>query len=276
MAGHTYHGSRLRALSPQVEACSGCIHCSGKPSNRTKLPDTMGNRRRFPTPGLPNPVATSLVEAPRQQPLPDSINNVAQLQLNYYDNFSSIVFLANSTPINLNLDTPSLKHLNDFINNMRPAQRSTGTSSASEWFSCLTEEEHQHGQQHQHLQPRPFECYQQQKPTLHNDAISALNYLIYVGSTSTTSETILPNTPNRQHPLSLLIHPHPNRQQHLVKVPSTSWLRRAGTIIRSTNSATNNRVGIPHQHHHGSISGNARLHSGVIVFRPATSSISTW
>ena len=64
MAGHTYHGSRLRALSPQVEACSGCMHCSGKPSNRTKLPDTMGNRRHFPTPGLPNPVATSLVTQP--------------------------------------------------------------------------------------------------------------------------------------------------------------------------------------------------------------------
>ena len=62
MAGHTYHGSCLRALSPQVEACSGCMHCSGKPSNRTKLPDTMGNRRHFPTPGLPNPVATSLGE----------------------------------------------------------------------------------------------------------------------------------------------------------------------------------------------------------------------
>ena len=60
MAGHTHHGSRLRALSPQVEACSGCMHCSGKPSNRTKLPDTMSNWRHFPTPGLPNPVATSL------------------------------------------------------------------------------------------------------------------------------------------------------------------------------------------------------------------------
>ena len=62
MAGHTHHGSRLRALSPQVEACSGCMHCSGKPSNRTKLSDTMGNRRHFPTPGLPNPVATPLVK----------------------------------------------------------------------------------------------------------------------------------------------------------------------------------------------------------------------
>ena len=41
------------------------MHCLGKPSNRTKLPDTMGNRRHFPTPGtgLPNPVATSLVQA---------------------------------------------------------------------------------------------------------------------------------------------------------------------------------------------------------------------
>ena len=79
---------------------------------------------------------------------------------------------------------------------MRPSQRSMGTSSASEWYICLTEAEHQHYQQHQHLQQRPFERHQQQKPRLHNDAISALNYLIYVGSTSTSSETISPNTLN--------------------------------------------------------------------------------
>ena len=60
VAEHTHHGSRFWGLSPQVEACNRCMHCSGKPSNRTKLPDTMGNRRHFPTPGLPNPVATSL------------------------------------------------------------------------------------------------------------------------------------------------------------------------------------------------------------------------
>ena len=41
IAGHTYHDSRLRALSLQAKAYSGCTHWSGKPSNRTKLPDTM-------------------------------------------------------------------------------------------------------------------------------------------------------------------------------------------------------------------------------------------
>ena len=116
--------------------------------------------------------------------------------LNYYDNFSSIFYLANSTPINLNIDTPVLKHLDDFINNMQPAQRSMGTTSASEWFICLTEAEHQHYQQHEVLQQRPFEKFQQQKPRLHNDAISALNYFIYIGSATTTTETFLPNTPN--------------------------------------------------------------------------------
>ena len=82
--------------------------------------------------------------------------------LNYYDNFSAIHFLANSTPININVDVPILKHINDFINNMRPSQRSSSTSAASEWYICRTEEEHQHYQQHQHLQTRPFNHHQQQ------------------------------------------------------------------------------------------------------------------
>ena len=60
----------------------------------------------------------------------------------------------------------------------------------------ITEEEHQHYQQHQHLQTRPFNHHQQQRPRLHSGSISALNYLIYVGSTATSSETILPNVPN--------------------------------------------------------------------------------
>ena len=60
VAGHAPHDSLLGALPPQAEAYSGCMHCSGKPSNRTKLPDAMSNRRHFPTPGLPNPVATFL------------------------------------------------------------------------------------------------------------------------------------------------------------------------------------------------------------------------
>ena len=60
MAGHTYHDNPLRALPLQAQAYRGCMHCSGNPSNRTKLPDTMGNMRHSPTPGLPNLVATSL------------------------------------------------------------------------------------------------------------------------------------------------------------------------------------------------------------------------
>ena len=115
--------------------------------------------------------------------------------LNYYDNFSSIFFLANSTPINLNIDTPVIKRLNDFINNMRPTQRTTGTTSAYEYFICLTEAEHQRYQQLEVLAQCTFEKLQQQKPRLHNDAISALNYVIYIAST-TTSENYLPNTPN--------------------------------------------------------------------------------
>ena len=62
--------------------------------------------------------------------------------LNYYAEFNSIFFLANSTPVNLNVETPVLKHLNDFINNMKPSQRSTGATTSQEYFICLTEQEH--------------------------------------------------------------------------------------------------------------------------------------
>ena len=41
MAGRTPHDNPVRALPPQAEAYSGCVHCSGKPSNRTQFPDTM-------------------------------------------------------------------------------------------------------------------------------------------------------------------------------------------------------------------------------------------
>ena len=116
--------------------------------------------------------------------------------LNYYDNFSSIFFLANSTPVNLDIDTPMLKHLNDFINNMRPSQRSTGTTPSYEYFICLTEQEHHFYQKHQVLGPRPFDKLQHQNPRMHNDAISALNYLIYIASTTTSDTTYLSNTPN--------------------------------------------------------------------------------
>ena len=59
LAGHACHDNPLQALPPQAEACVGCVHCLGKPSNRTNLPDTMGNRRHIPSAGLPNLVATS-------------------------------------------------------------------------------------------------------------------------------------------------------------------------------------------------------------------------
>ena len=116
--------------------------------------------------------------------------------LNFYDQFSSVVFLSNSTPPNRD-DVPISKHISDFINNMKPAQRSSSTTQATEWYICLTEEEHLYYQQHQHLTTRPFSHHQQQRPRLHSDSISAINYLIYVASTATaTSESILPNVPN--------------------------------------------------------------------------------
>ena len=116
--------------------------------------------------------------------------------LNFYDQFSSVAFLANSTPPNRD-DVPMAKHISDFINNMKPAQRTSSTTQATEWYVCLTEEEHQQYQQHQQLMTRPFTHHQQQRPRLHSDSISAINYLIYVASTATaTSETILPNVPD--------------------------------------------------------------------------------
>ena len=116
--------------------------------------------------------------------------------LNFYDQFSSVVFLGNSTPINRD-DVPISKHISDFINNMKPAQRSPTTTPSSEWFIVLTEEEHLYYQQHQHLQTRPFTHHQQQRPRLHSDSVSAINYIIYVASTAaTTSSSYLPNVPN--------------------------------------------------------------------------------
>ena len=61
MAGHTYQDNPLRSLPLQAEAYRGCMHCSGKASNRRKLFDAMGNMRHSPTPDLPKLVATSLV-----------------------------------------------------------------------------------------------------------------------------------------------------------------------------------------------------------------------
>ena len=154
--------------------------------------------------------------------------------LNLYDNFSAVAFLANSTPINLSDNVPILKHVSGFINNMRPSQRSSSTSAATEWFICLTEEEHQHDQPHQHLQTRPFNHHQQQRPRLHSDSISAINYLIYVGSTATTSATVLPNVPNDStlYPYSFVF----------IATSSSTWTkyhRRAGFIeLEPTSGAT--------------------------------------
>ena len=143
--------------------------------------------------------------------------------LNFYDQFSSVVFVANSTPINRD-DVPITKHISDFINNMKPAQRTTSTTQATEWYICLTEEEHQHYQQYQQLMTRPFSHHQQQRPRLHSDSVSAINYLIYVASTATaTSESILPNVPNDA---TLYLYSF-----ILVTTSSSSWVRynrRAG------------------------------------------------
>ena len=143
--------------------------------------------------------------------------------LNFYDQFSSVVFLANSTPPNRD-DVPITKHISDFINNMKPAQRTSSTTQATEWYICLTEEEHQHYQQYQQLMTRPFSHHQQQRPRLHSDSISAINYLIYVASTATaTSESILPNVPNDS---TLYLYSF-----ILITTSSSSWVRynrRAG------------------------------------------------
>ena len=104
--------------------------------------------------------------------------------------------MANSTPINLSDSVPIVQHVSDFINNMKPAQRSSSTTAATEWYICLTEEEHQYYQLNQHLMTRPFNHHQHQRPHLHSD-MSVSKYLIYVGSTvATTPETILPNVPD--------------------------------------------------------------------------------
>ena len=141
--------------------------------------------------------------------------------LNLYDHFSSVAFLANSTPPN----RPITKHISDFINNIKPTQRTSSTAQATEWYICLAEEEHQHYQQYQQLMMRPLTHHQQQRPRLHSDSISAINYLIYyVASTATaTSETILPNVPDDA---SLFLYSFV-----LVTTSSASWVRcnrRAG------------------------------------------------
>ena len=113
-------------------------------------------------------------------------------------------------------------------------QRSSSTPAASEWFICLTEEEHQHYQLHQHLQARPFNHHQQQRPRLHSDSISAINYLIYVGSTATTSETVLPNVPDDS---TLYLYSFV-----FIATGSSTWTkyhRRAGFIeLEPTSGAT--------------------------------------
>ena len=186
--------------------------------------------------------------------------------LNYYDNFSTIVFLANSTPINLNIDKPILKHLNDFINNMRPSQRSSSTSSASAWFICLTEEEHQHYQLQQHLQTRPFKRHQQQKPRLRNDAISALNYLIYVGSTSSQHQ----RTSCPAHPATTpSISTRSSSSQQVATLGQSIIVELATSNLNQPSGVTSTPSSCVHQWQRSTSSGSH-------PFRPATSSISTW
>ena len=153
-------------------------------------------------------------------------NNLYQIAsttlLNLYDNFSAVASLA-STPINLSDNEPILKHISDFVNNMKPSQRSSTTSTTSEWFICLTEEEHQHYQLHQHLQTRPFNHHQQQRPRLRSDnIIDQCDRLPHL---------------RRQHSRSIREHLAQRAQRlnigqvNMDKVPSTSRLHRARAII---------------------------------------------
>ena len=108
----------------------------------TMVPSSAGTSSTSVLPEL-NPTTLSKDSLIRQlnavtisMKLPD--NNLYQTAsttlLNLYDNFSAVVFLANSTPINLSDNVPILKHVSDFINNMKPSQRSSSTSAATEWF----------------------------------------------------------------------------------------------------------------------------------------------
>ena len=137
---------------------------------------------------------------------------------------------------------PILKHVRDFINNMKPAQRSTTTTAATEWYICLTEEEHQYYQLNQHLLiTRPFNHRHQQRPRLHSDSVSVINYLIYVGSTvATTSETILPNVPDDA---TLYLYSF-----ILITTSSATWVRynrRAGFV--ELEPATGSTVAPTHE-----------------------------
>ena len=150
--------------------------------------------------------------------------------LNLYDNFSAARFLANSTPSVANqLERQrARRQAHQRLRQQREAitaELFNVSSAASEWFICLTEEEHQHYQQHQHLQPCLFNHHQQQQPRLHSDSISAINYLIYVGSTATTSETVLPNVPDDS---TLYLYSFV-----LIAIGSSAWTKyhqRAGCI----------------------------------------------
>ena len=173
-------------------------------------------------------------------------------------NFSAVYFLANSTPINLSGNEPILKHINDFINNMRPSQRSSSTSAASEMI---------------HLSNRGRASTLPTTPTSSASPFQP-------SSATTTSSSFRQHQCDqllhlrRQHSSNIRDHPsqraqrfnivpllvcaHRNRQLNLDKVPSTSRLHRARTIIRF-NSGTNIRMVLPQQHHPGRLNLNTQL-----------------
>ena len=157
--------------------------------------------------------------------------------LNLYDNFSAVAFLANSTPPNLSDNVPIFKHVNDFINNMRPAQRSSSTTAATEWFICLTDEEHQHHQRHPHLQTRPFNHHQQQRPRLQTQDLS--DQLLGIRGQHSISIRNNPSQRGRRcNIVPLLLRSHRNIKFNVGEAQQEVRLHRIG--------ANNWRNGSPH------------------------------
>ena len=168
----------------------------------------------------------------------DLYQSASPTLLNYLHNFNSIFFLANSTPVNPNDNPSPTQQINNFINNMRPSQHSTGTTTDQEYFICLTEAEHLFYQQHQTLLgQRPFDNkWQHQKPRLHNDAISALNYIVRLASTTPTeSSTYLLNVDNDSN---LYLYSFIFQQQHQQHGASTTG---ASGILSWSHQTTNFR-----------------------------------
>ena len=108
-------------------------------------------------------------QSPRQQLVPDSISNVAQLLRRVPHH----LLLGQQHSGQPQRGDNSVENLNDFINKMKPSQRSIGATTSHEYFICLTEQERLFYQEHQTLGQRPFDKeWQHQKPRLHKDAVS--------------------------------------------------------------------------------------------------------